>query len=181
MTKICPLCKENKPFIEFRKNKNSKNGLSAYCKPCGRKKDKQASERYQLRNNSEEFISTESEKFCNDCKQIKGINFFFKDSARAKGHSAYCKSCSVARNWLRYMKNKYNLTKQDFENLLLSQDNKCDICKKDISNNYNVDHNHKTGKVRALLCMNCNTLIGHAKENTDILNSAIEYLKKHSY
>lgn len=43
-----------------------------------------------------------------------------------------------------------------------------------------VDHNHKTGKVRALLCNNCNQGIGKLKDNIDILKLAIEYLEKHN-
>ena len=42
-----------------------------------------------------------------------------------------------------------------------------------------VDHNHATGKVRKLLCHDCNTMIGKAKEDIQILESAINYLKKH--
>lgn len=46
--------------------------------------------------------------------------------------------------------------------------------------NLSVDHCHKTGKVRALLCTKCNILIGTANENLEILRAAIEYLQKHA-
>ena len=41
-----------------------------------------------------------------------------------------------------------------------------------------VDHDHKTGKVRGMLCHACNTVIGHADDNVTILNSAIKYLEE---
>jgi len=43
-----------------------------------------------------------------------------------------------------------------------------------------VDHNHATGKVRALLCHNCNLTLGRAKDNPNILLSCIDYLNKHN-
>lgn len=43
-----------------------------------------------------------------------------------------------------------------------------------------VDHNHSTGRIRALLCAACNTLLGLANESKQILDSAIEYLNKHT-
>lgn len=43
-----------------------------------------------------------------------------------------------------------------------------------------VDHSHKTGSVRGLLCYNCNTLIGHAMDSPEILKRAIQYLQSHA-
>lgn len=42
-----------------------------------------------------------------------------------------------------------------------------------------VDHDHKTGRVRALLCQNCNVGIGHLKHDKEIAHRAVEYLTKH--
>ena len=56
------------------------------------------------------------------------------------------------------------------------QSNKCAICRDDMQPPY-VDHNHSTGTVRKLLCRHCNWLLGQAKENVNILKSAIEYLE----
>lgn len=42
-----------------------------------------------------------------------------------------------------------------------------------------IDHNHKTGKVRGLLCVSCNTGIGHLKDSPDVLDAAIAYLEEH--
>ena len=43
-----------------------------------------------------------------------------------------------------------------------------------------VDHEHSTGVVRGLLCTNCNTMLGHAKDNPDTLRAGIDYLAKHN-
>ena len=57
----------------------------------------------------------------------------------------------------------------------------CAICGKHQANlkqTMNVDHNHKTGKIRGLLCHNCNLLLGFAEENIQTLKNAINYLKR---
>lgn len=83
-----------------------------------------------------------------------------------------------------HLKQKYNLSLEDYDILLYKQNNKCAICGKEnkitenniLSKGLHVDHCHKTGKVRGLLCYLCNTMIGKAKENPFILISAIKYL-----
>lgn len=62
--------------------------------------------------------------------------------------------------------------------MILSQHNSCAICRKKFESIRKtfIDHDHKTGKVRALLCASCNSMIGHANDNTDILYSAIKYI-----
>jgi hypothetical protein len=67
--------------------------------------------------------------------------------------------------------------------MLKKQNNCCGICKKHISealltrkSNLCVDHDHKTGKIRGLLCDNCNRGIGLLGDNIDILRNAIGYL-----
>jgi hypothetical protein len=61
-----------------------------------------------------------------------------------------------------------------------AQDHKCKICKMkaDLHNELCVDHCHKTGKVRGLLCRQCNTGLGNFRDNTELLKSAIKYLGK---
>ena len=82
-----------------------------------------------------------------------------------------------------YYKTRYCISLDKYEEMLKGQGGVCAICGKD--NNHktqrylHVDHNHKTGKVRGLLCIRCNTIIGNSKENVDILQRTIEYIYKH--
>ena len=82
------------------------------------------------------------------------------------------------------LKTKYGITLEDYEIKLKEQNFKCAICpsteygKKD-AKRFAVDHSHESGKIRGLLCVNCNTLLGKAKDNIDILKSAINYLEKY--
>jgi len=72
---------------------------------------------------------------------------------------------------------QYSLTNIELEKLIKSQDNKCAICKKPFITTPYIDHDHKTGKIRGLLCRECNGGIGMFKDNTTLLRNAIHYLK----
>lgn len=73
------------------------------------------------------------------------------------------------------LKTKYKLTTEDFENMKLTQNNKCLICK--LVKPLVIDHCHVKGHTRGLLCNSCNLGIGHLRDNIDNLKSAIEYLE----
>ena len=69
----------------------------------------------------------------------------------------------------------YRMTVEDFDKLLLEQNGLCAICLEQMHLPY-VDHCHSTGTIRGLLCHNCNTVLGHAKDNPTILVNAAKYL-----
>jgi hypothetical protein len=71
---------------------------------------------------------------------------------------------------------KYGISTEEYENLLKIQDGKCAICSKEDWRKLSVDHNHETGKIRGLLCMNCNAAIGVIERNIDKVR---EYLRKY--
>jgi hypothetical protein len=73
----------------------------------------------------------------------------------------------------------YRITHQQYENLLAEQNNQCKICSKAGLDGtpLAVDHCHTTGRIRGLLCSNCNTAIGLLYDNKELLQNAINYLK----
>lgn len=81
----------------------------------------------------------------------------------------------------RHLVRMYNITFEDYTNMLIEQVGRCKICDRAMMNKRepHVDHCHKSGKVRSLLCFTCNLLIANTKENIDTLNKAINYLKKY--
>ena len=72
---------------------------------------------------------------------------------------------------------KYGVVEQDIRDLQDKQKGCCAICQNSLEEP-NIDHCHTTGKVRGLLCGSCNKMLGHAKDNTDILACAIQYLEE---
>ena len=80
---------------------------------------------------------------------------------------------------------KYGLTPEQWDAMLANQEGKCAICQSEFdyavpAYNPMVDHNHTTSVVRSLLCRRCNTMLGMVGEQVEILQSAIEYLKRWS-
>jgi uncharacterized protein YfaQ (DUF2300 family) len=80
-------------------------------------------------------------------------------------------------------KKSYGTTIKDYDEMLKKQKGKCSICLSTETKNKNysyfaVDHCHKTGKVRGLLCDKCNTALGSFQDSPEILLRAIEYLKE---
>lgn len=75
------------------------------------------------------------------------------------------------------LKTQFGITLEQYEARLESQNNVCAICKSASDKiALAVDHCHSTGKIRGLLCANCNKILGHAKDNVVILREAINYL-----
>jgi hypothetical protein len=86
----------------------------------------------------------------------------------------------IKRTTARTLKWRYNLTPEQLIELHKQQNNLCKICGNPpkIGRNLDVDHDHTTGKIRGLLCNNCNRGLGHLQDNITILQNAIEYLEK---
>ena len=77
-----------------------------------------------------------------------------------------------------HLRKRYGLSLEDYDNLVITQNNRCAICKEEEKEDVrlSVDHCHVTNKVRGLLCKNCNKALGLFRDNADNLVRAIEYL-----
>ena len=137
-------------------------------------------------------------RICRVCKKQKNLlgDYYLsrKDPTKKSSYSYECKECTVKRTVeynrehstsvkSQYLKRNYGLTFEEFEAMLSNQDNCCAICKstKPLGRHkrFNVDHHNKTGRVRGLLCSNCNTALGLVDDNIHTLKSMIEYLEHH--
>jgi Recombination endonuclease VII len=80
----------------------------------------------------------------------------------------------------RYVKKTYGLSPKQYRNMLHNQRNRCLICLNLLQpGGISVDHDHQTNIVRGLLCHLCNSLIGMAGENVEILERAVQYIHRH--
>lgn len=136
-------------------------------------------------------------KYCKKCETDKPVTEFYKNHRTSDGLFYQCKACCALqdkkqiqvapfkkriREFNRMLRNEGHteqLTIEQFTIIYESQNSICAICKKKIDQ-LCIDHNHSNGKVRALLCHHCNTLLGMCYENTLILEQAIQYLQHHN-
>jgi len=117
-------------------------------------------------------------KICNICDIEKEIISF--DENRN-----VCRKCRTKQNNKSIsnykLKSRYGIDIDEYNIIFSNQNGCCVICGIHQSILYNklaVDHDHTTGKVRGLLCMNCNTAIGKFNDDIKLLEKAIEYLKR---
>lgn len=57
--------------------------------------------------------------------------------------------------------------------------NACQVCGSD--KKLCIDHDHESGRVRGVLCDNCNKALGHAKDDIETLKGLVSYLENFSY
>ena len=141
-----------------------------------------------------EEIYASGKKRCRTCKQVKPHGEFHRRPNRNDGLSSYCKPCvseqSKVRNALPHKKQKarenkyrvkYGIGVAEYDRMLQAQGGCCAICRVPAEGSpLHVDHDHVTGRVRELLCLKCNALLGQAGDQISILRLAIQYLERNS-
>lgn len=126
---------------------------------------------------------------CSVCRNIKAFSEFHSKKNKL-GINSKCKVCvseyNSRRDYKSYYhansnnmksakrKHLYGLSEQEYQNMLLAQDNKCAACHD--ATKLVVDHCHTTGKIRGLLCRKCNTALGQLDDSKDKVVSLLEYI-----
>ena len=98
-------------------------------------------------------------------------------------------TAKIKRRQRKYnLKKRFGITEKEYWNMFTQQLGRCNICGREEREIHHgkvkmlaVDHNHKTGNVRGLLCKQCNLMIGNSNENPLILINGIKYLQKNGY
>jgi hypothetical protein len=114
-------------------------------------------------------------KWCPGCIQYLALAQFHKG-----GNGSYCRDCYSNSYHSSRLMRVYGITAEQYYEILDHQGGGCAICDRVLrSKKYSVDHNHKTGEVRGLLCNPCNNrILGSAKDDPSILRRAADYLEK---
>ena len=122
-----------------------------------------------------------SEAKCTMCDVVKPASEFYKSNTNRTGLHGWCKDCSDRRTTENCRK-RLGISPDQFLALLVSQGSRCAICGIDSpgpKKDWNLDHDHVTGRVRGILCNGCNPMLGYAKDSIETLKAAITYLEKH--
>lgn len=138
---------------------------------------------------------------CSACLEEKDTGEFSADSGRKRGYQYRCKSCHNkylqewyiknsdkqklnAKSWKeanrsRVLATKYGVSVQEIEDLLAVTNKTCPICRRSMLKPH-LDHDHRTGRLRAFICGQCNIMLGLASEDVETLHNAISYLEMHA-
>lgn len=172
---------------KFNPSKND-NRIKFCCNSCRTEYRRKTNymKKYYL-DNKNKWVDTQQDKSYKDKKNTtRRMRYATDHEYREKIKS----SVKAYNNNNPYKKTEqhlkeYGLTLDEYNNMLKRQNYVCEICggvndkKKYTKRPLFVDHNHKTGNVRGLLCDRCNFLIGNAREDINILLNSIEYLRKY--
>lgn len=106
------------------------------------------------------------------------------------GRNAYLRAYRAASPEIekaRALREDFGISLDTYNQMLAAQNGVCAICKSPETHKRNdkvkalaVDHHHGTGKIRALLCADCNTGIGKLRDSPEILEAAAAYIRKHA-
>jgi protein-arginine kinase activator protein McsA len=146
-------------------------------------------------------------KICSRCHTEQPVDQFYPSSYIRKDGtrnlSSWCKTCTKQESaayqkenpgkvrewgWRKHIRQKYGLTADLYQKMFAEQNGVCAICGESETHTYRskevgylaIDHDHVTGKVRQLLCFNCNTGLGRFNDDPELLKAAIKYLQSHS-
>lgn len=159
-SKLCRGCNETKSLIAFGKDKYRADGLTTRCKSCRNKQNKQ----YYIDN-------PEKLKAKNERLRKRNKNRYHNDPEYKQ------------RQREHHLKRMFGIDHKQYERMYEEQCGKCKICgttdPKGRWNHFAIDHCHKTGKIRGLLCGPCNKGLGSFQDNPKLLKKALSYLFNH--
>lgn len=187
MAKTCVICNQEKGLLEFSIDRSLPDGKRAWCRPCGRTRRKSV---YSARPG----WAPETQQ-CSSCGEEKGWDDFHKDLKRER-LVRRCRKClaAQAKQWHdanrertravnsdRYYRRIYGVGVEVRDALRKRQDNCCAICSTPGTARVplRLDHDHRTGSIRGLLCHSCNVALGHLDDSPELLQKAKEYLLEH--
>lgn len=191
--KHCKQCKEVKPLGMYYQTSRTKDGFMTVCKDCRNDYIKSRREKFKLRA----VVVIPESKTCYKCNETKPSTDFYNSRCEIDGLSQLCKKCSKERILANPESSKkarrkchiqsYGITEADYQAMYQKQGGKCAICeqpetklnpKTGLIQLLCIDHCHRTDKVRALLCSECNQGLGKFKDKPDILRRAAVYLEQ---
>jgi hypothetical protein len=167
------------PKLNSRKvecgHSESKHYAHGMCVKCYRKRQ------------TESGLSAERARKFRASEQYLSKKDLILESQRARSAERYATEEGREKQRNHELQKKYGISVEQYEQMLASQNGVCLICGKGETHTRNgkvtllcVDHCHKTGKVRGLLCKRCNVMLGQSGDDIETLTSAIEYLKRYS-
>jgi hypothetical protein len=174
----CSRCKQDKPRAAFAKNKSMRDGLRAYCRECAAAYHQQR-QVAKGRNVRPRVEVPEGHERCRTCGETKPHSEWQRNRSASDGLATLCRSCKAVKGRAGHLKRHYGLTEAERDELVASQMGLCVICLKAPA--VHVDHCHKTGRVRGVLCFNCNSAIGKLGDDPDAVRRAAAYLEGSSW
>lgn len=191
--KRCRDCSRFRPFADFPRNRLLPDGHGTYCKPCFAVRGSASYQRRRAAAGKAVRVRAPvpgGMKRCPACTEVKVLEEFPRNRSAPGGRGGYCKPCHNAKGKATYtrlyggtrhyhLQRRYGISAARVDELVAEQGGLCAICR--AGKPEHVDHEHLTGKVRGVLCFNCNGGLGQFKDRPDVLKRAVAYLEEHAW
>ncbi|MFF9174763.1 endonuclease VII domain-containing protein [Streptomyces sp. NPDC003236] len=176
--KRCSRCGRHRPRAAFARNKAMRDGLQTYCRDCAAAyhQQRQVAKGRKVRPRVD---VPDGHKLCRKCGEVKPWSEWHRNATASDGLSTRCKVCRAAEGRAGHLKRNYGLTEAERDAMVAAQRGLCVICLDAPA--AHVDHCHKTGRVRGVLCFNCNSALGKLREDPDVGRRAVAYLEGNSW
>ena len=163
--KRCTKCGLEQPLENYYRAKGTRDGHRSECKTC-----------FSIRSAARHAANPEPGRA--RARQWQRDN---PDRVRAQRQAAKASGRRAAQDRRSYLKRKYGITPEQYDEMFASQHGGCAICGRPPTPgiSLHVDHNHETGAIRRLLCFLCNNLLGDANDDPSLLEKAAAYLHSH--
>ena len=182
VTLICNNCNIEKAIKEFRKDQYNNTGYTTSCNQCNAVKQRKYRKDNQVSYNSKalDYYHKNKDRI-NAMRRLRKNGVSTTTFHKIKDLNSYYHRNGWKKNKEKIWKERgiLDMTYDRYEEMLCQQNNCCKICVKstEIVGTLHVDHCHSTGKVRGLLCNNCNNGIGKLADSILLLQKAINYLQ----
>lgn len=175
-SKVCRDCGEERPLDAFPRTPRRADGRGIYCKSCFAVRYREYRERKAAasgRTIQRRRQLPPGQKWCPACESAQPIANFPRNRSARDGLAGYCKPCHNARSKATserlygggreyHLRRRYGLTSADVDAMIEAQGGTCATCAGPAQH---VDHDHATGKVRGVLCFNCNQALGNVRDD----------------
>ncbi|MEU0413022.1 endonuclease VII domain-containing protein [Streptomyces griseorubiginosus] len=158
----------------FAPKRTNLDGLQRRCRDCAAESDRKR-QQAMGRSLPERGGVPEGYKHCQGCGETKPHSDWHRNGSASDGRASRCRACRAVAARASHLKRHYGLTEAQRDEMVASQMGLCVICLKAPA--VHVDHCHKTGRVRGVLCFNCNSAIGKLGDDPDAVRRAAAYLE----
>ncbi|WAU80726.1 endonuclease VII domain-containing protein [Streptomyces sp. Qhu-G9] len=172
--KWCVRCGETKPDAAFAPKRSNLDGLQHRCRDCAAGSDRKRQQATGRALPARGAVP-EGYKHCQGCGESKPQSEWYRRSSATGELASRCRACRSVRDRADRLKRNYGLTEAERDEMIASQKGLCVICLKAPA--VQVDHCHKTGRVRGVLCFNCNSGLGLLRDDPDVMYRAADYLE----
>ncbi|MDT0437482.1 MULTISPECIES: endonuclease VII domain-containing protein [Streptomyces] len=180
--KYCAGCERFLAFGAFAKDRNRRDGLQPRCRECVAA---YSAQHYRRRREAmgktvrEKVVVPEGHKLCRLCGEVKPHGEWHRNATASDGLSTRCKACRAVQGRQGHLMRQYGITEAERDALIEAQVGVCCICLK--APPEHVDHCHKTGRVRGVLCFSCNAALGQFKDRPDAIRRAAAYVEGNAW